>query len=133
MHYVDKYDLLDEIVNEQLEELEEICEQKKEKGFVEGTVIWFQYFEKHKVFFSALFTSRSTVSFRERLLDFMMNQLSYKIDKSDSENDDEILLKFLGMAVLGIMESFVLDQLNGTTEQVATQVGGLLTRTISIK
>ncbi|ASA23440.1 TetR/AcrR family transcriptional regulator [Paenibacillus donghaensis] len=130
LHYVDKYDLLDRIVAKQLEELEEICDQKKEKGFVEGTVIWFHYFEKHKAFFSALFISRSTVTFRERLLNFMMNQLSNKIDKRDSKNDNEILLKFLGMAVLGIMESFVLNHLNGSTEQIATQVGELMMRTI---
>ena len=41
LHYVDKYDLLNAVVNKHLEELGIICEKKKEKGFVEGTVIWF--------------------------------------------------------------------------------------------
>lgn len=31
LHYVDKYDLLDTIVNKQLEELGVICEQKKRR------------------------------------------------------------------------------------------------------
>ncbi|GLC89610.1 TetR/AcrR family transcriptional regulator [Lysinibacillus piscis] len=126
LHYVDKYDLLDTIVTQRLQELEVICEQKKEAGFIEGTIIWFDYFAQHKAFFLALFTSKSTVAFRERLLDFMMKQLGEKI----TERDDKILLRFVSTAVLGIMESFVLNQLNGNTEEIATKVGELMLKTI---
>lgn len=132
LHYVDKYDLLDTMVNKQLEELEEICELKKEKGFIEGTVIWFNYFEENKAFFSALFESESTVSFRKQLLNFMMNQLSKKMDKINPEKDEEILLRFLSMAVLGIIESFLLNELNTSTEQIAKQVGELLAQNIAL-
>ncbi len=132
LHYVDKYDLLDTIVNKQLEELEKICEQKKDKGFIEGTIIWFNYFAEHKAFFSALFKSESTVSFRKQLLNFMANQLSKKLTNLKHEQDAEILLRFLSMAVLGIVESFVLDELNASTEQIAKQVGELLVQNISL-
>lgn len=50
LHYVDKYDLLNSIVSKHMEELTEICEGKKEKGSIKGTVIGFRYFEKHKRF-----------------------------------------------------------------------------------
>ena len=132
LHYLDKYDLLDTIVNQKLSELEEICEQKEEKGFVEGTVIWFNYFEQNKDFFSSLFESKSTVSFRKQLLDFMMNQLSKKINKINSKKDTEILKRFLSMAVLGILESFLLNELNFSTDEIARQVGELLAQNISI-
>lgn len=132
LHYLDKYDLLDTIVNKKLEELEEICEQKKEKGFIEGTVIWFNYFDENKDFFSALFSSKSTVSFRKQLLDFMMNQLSKKINNLSADKDPEILLRFLSMAVLGILESFILNELNSSTEEIAKQVGELLLHNISL-
>lgn len=132
LHYLDKYDLLDTIVNQQLKELEEICEQKKEKGFVEGTVIWFNYFDQHKDFFSALFASKSTVSFRKQLLDFMMEQLRKKINTLTQKKDPEILVRFLSMAVLGIIESFVLDELDSNTEEIAKQVGELLAQNISL-
>ena len=131
LHYLDKYDLLDTILNQELENLEEICEQKKEKGFIEGTVIWFNYFDQHKDFFSALFKSQITVSFRNKLLDFMMNQFRRKINNTTSEKDPEILIKFLSMAVLGIIESFVLDELNLSTDEIAKQVGELLINNIS--
>lgn len=132
LHYLDKYDLLDIIINKKLEELEEICEQKKEKGFIEGTVIWFNYFDENKDFFSALFSSKSTVSFRKQLLDFMMNQLSKKINNLSADKDPEILLRFLSMAVLGILESFILNELNSSTEEIAKQVGELLLQNISL-
>ena len=132
LHYLDKYDLLDTIVNKKLEELEEICEQKKEKGFIEGTVIWFNYFDENKDFFSALFSSKNTVSFRKQLLDFMMNQLSKKINNISADKDPEILLRFLSMAVLGILESFILNELNSNTEEIAKQVGELLLQNISL-
>ena len=131
LHYLDKYDLLDTIVNEKLKELDEICEQKKEKGFIEGTIIWFNYFEQNKDFFASLFTSKSTVSFRNQLLDFMMDQLTKKISNIDTEKNPEILIKFLGMAVLGIIESFVLNELNSSTDEIARQVGELLAQNIS--
>lgn len=130
LHYIDKHDLLDTIVDSQMEELEKICEQKKDKGFIEGTIIWFQYFEQNKEFFAALFASESTVSFRRRLLDFMEIQLRKKFMNISSDKDPEILLKFFSMAVLGIVESFLLDQLNANTEEAARQVGELLEQNI---
>lgn len=132
LHYADKFDLLDTMVKRQLEELEKICEWKKEKGFIEGSVIWFNYFEENRAFFEALFRSESTVSFRKQLLDFMTVQLSKKIGEINPEKDTEILLRFLSMAVLGIVESFVLNQLNSGTEKIAKQVGELLEQTIAL-
>lgn len=130
LHYADKYDLLDTIVDRELQELEKLCEQKKEKGYVEGTILWFQYFEQHKAFFAALFASESTVFFRKRLLNFMETELRKKIENKNVEKDPEILLRFLSMAVLGIVECFLLDQLNASTEQTAREVGALLEQNI---
>lgn len=132
LHYVDKYDLLDKIVNVELEKLEKICDEKKEKGIIEGTVIWFKYFEENKIFFGALFASNNTVSFRKRLLEFMMNELRKKMKNISLETNIEILTRFLGMAILGIIESFVLDELNNTTEEIAKEVGRLVEENLSL-
>ena len=35
LHYLDKYDLLNGIVDEMIRELTDLCEKKKEMGFVE--------------------------------------------------------------------------------------------------
>lgn len=129
LHYLDKYDLLDTIVNDELKELNNICEIKKSMGMIEGTIIWFEYFEGKKEFFKALFLSKSTVSFREKLLEFMMKQIKEKM-KDDSTIKDDIMIKFFGMGTLGIIESFVLGELEGDAEDLAIVVGELLKRNL---
>lgn len=51
LHYMDKFDLLNKIVDVHLKRLRVICDQKQSKGFIEGTIIWFEYFQDHKSFF----------------------------------------------------------------------------------
>lgn len=46
LHYSDKFDLLNAIVDKQLEELTAVCEKKREMGCTEGTVLWFRYFQQ---------------------------------------------------------------------------------------
>ncbi len=126
LHYVDKYDLMNEIVDGMIKELAELCERKKALGFVEGTVLWFQYFEEHKPFFAVLFATDSTIAFRYRLLDFILEQLDIKLEGVPVDKNTEVLRKFTAMAVLGVVESYVLDQFHVELEDIATQVGELL-------
>ncbi|MDO4272157.1 MAG: TetR/AcrR family transcriptional regulator C-terminal domain-containing protein [Eubacteriales bacterium] len=130
LHYLDKYDLLNEIVDEMIRELTELCEKKKDKGFVEGTVLWFYYFEDQKPFFQALFSTESTITFRHRLLDFIMEQLNNKLEGVSDEKNTEVLRKFMAMAVLGVLESYVLNQFHVGIEEIAQQVGELLEQII---
>lgn len=133
LHYTDKYDLLDKIVEDHLACLREICDQKKEKDFIEGTVIWFTYFQQHKLFFASLFRSESTLSFRKKLLVFIMGEIDKKLDVNAPSNqgiDKHIILKFLGTAVLGVLESYVLEEVDGDIELVAKQVGRLVKRNL---
>ena len=133
LHYVDKYDLLDHIVDRHLKELEEICEYKQNVDLYKGSVIWFEYFETHKNFFASLFKSTNTFSFRKKLLNFIMNDLEKKLDTSSTQNkkfDKDIILKFLGMAVVGVVESYVLEELTNDTDTVAKQVGLLVKKNI---
>ena len=130
LHYLDKYDLLNGIVDEMIRDLTDLCEKKKDMGFVDGTVLWFYYFEEHKPFFTALFSTESTISFRHRLLDFIMEQLNNKLEGVSEHRDTEVLCKFMAMAVLGVIESYVLDQFHVGIEEIAMQVGELLEQII---
>lgn len=132
LHYVDKHDLLNAIITTRLDELAVICEQKRGKGLVEGTVIWFCYFEERRDFFAALFATESTVSFRYRLLDFMMEQLGQKLEAVDPAKNTEVLRRFMGMAVLGIVEACVLGRLEQSTQAAAAEVGALLEQLITM-
>jgi len=127
-------DLLDQIVDNHIKELEKIFEYKQNVDLFKGCVIWFEYFETHKIFFATLFKSTSTFSFRKKLLAFIINDLEKKLDASsakDKQIDEDIILKFLGMAIVGIMESYVVGELTGDTETVAKQVGQLVKKIFS--
>ncbi|WP_017815408.1 TetR/AcrR family transcriptional regulator [Paenibacillus shenyangensis] len=129
LHYMDKYDLLDRIIDDHIVQLREICDQKKEMGIIEGSILWFSYFEQHKLFFAALFKSRDASSFRKKLLSFTMGEISKKIDQdSHPIIDRHIFLKFLGTATMGVLESYVLDEIDRDIESVAAQVVQLYKR-----
>lgn len=123
LHYMDKYDLLDKIVDEHIAQLRDICEQKKDLGLIEGAIVWFTYFEQHTPMFAALFKSKGATSFREKLLSFTMGEIDIKLNKdSHLMVDKQIFLKFLGTATMGVLESYVLGETNSDVETVATQV-----------
>lgn len=130
LHYVDKFDLLNTIVNRHLGELQRICEGKKDKGFVEGTIIWFRYFDEQRSFFASLFETESTVAFRHRLLAFITEQFNIHLDEAHSRKNNEVLRNFMAMAVLGVLESYVLGHFSGGLEEVAGEVGALLEQLI---
>ncbi|PED56283.1 hypothetical protein CN324_25195 [Bacillus anthracis] len=95
--------------------------------------MWFEYFKEHKPFFAALFNSNSTLSFQKKLLTFIMGEIEKKLNTNTSVNkniDKHIVLKFLGTAVMGILESYVLDEIDSDVAFVATQVGELMRRNI---
>lgn len=55
---MDKYDLLDKLIEEHIEELKRLCELEAETDTLEGSATWFLYFEQHYSFFSAMLTSK---------------------------------------------------------------------------
>lgn len=62
-----------------------------------------------------------------------MGELEKKLNANTSVNkniDTHIVLKFLGTAVMGILESYVLDEIDNDVEYVAMQVGELMKRNI---
>lgn len=126
LHYMDKYDLLDKIVDDHITQLQVICDQKIDIGIIQGSILWFYYFEQHKSFFAALFKSRDASSFRKKLLSFTMGELNKKLNvDSQPMIDKHIFLKFLGTATMGVLESYVLDEVDSDIETVATQVAQL--------
>lgn len=59
-----------------------------------------------------------------------MEQLGRKLDAAQSGRNTEVLQKFMGTAVLGVVESYVLGQFHAGVEEVAGQVGVLLEQII---
>jgi AcrR family transcriptional regulator len=79
-HYLDKFDLLEKLIDEYLEELKLICAQKADKSFVDGTISLFEYFDKHKLFFSAMLSSKGAPTFRSLFLQVVVEELHDEVD-----------------------------------------------------
>lgn len=123
LHYLDKFDLLDKILDDHMTQLKILCDRKKELDLLEGALLWFSYFEQHKRLFAALFQSKGASSFRERLLAFTMEEISHKLHPdSEALVDHYIFLKFLGTATVGILESYILDELGSDLNAVCKQL-----------
>ena len=130
LHFADKYQLLDALVTEHIEQLTDTCRAYPEKNLIESSIIWFQYFEQNKPFFAALFKNESTVSFRKALLNYLMTEIDSEIPADISS---EITVRFLSNAVIGIVESFIIDELSSDCESIAKQVGILLERNLYLE
>lgn len=123
LHYSDKFDLLDQILDDHIAQLTKLCAQKKNLGMMEGAILWFSYFEQHKLLFASWFRSKSAGTFRERLLSFTMGEINQKIDvDSNSMIDKSIFLRFLSTATVGVLESYVLGEIEHDIESIAKQL-----------
>src|SRR5437016_1453468 len=54
LHYLDKFDLLDKLIEEHIDEMGEICESTSEKEYKDANLPWFEYLKSHYLFFSTM-------------------------------------------------------------------------------
>jgi AcrR family transcriptional regulator len=133
LHYLDKYDLLDQLVKEHIDELRKICESASEMKFTDGCLIWFDYFESNYSFFSTMLQSKQVASFRNRFLDYVFERLKSYIDITKGVNQglsQDVIFCFLGTAVVGIVESWLTNEIAEPVHVVAEQLGHLLDRNL---
>jgi AcrR family transcriptional regulator len=132
-HYLDKFDLLEKLIDEHLEELQRICDEKAEESFTDCTVIWFEYFDKHELFFSTMLASKGAPTFRSRFLQYVIEDLQDEVHVHEGKNEGlnkELLLKFFGVAIVGVVEAYILNTIKESPESLPKQIGILLDRNL---
>ncbi|PEE73324.1 TetR/AcrR family transcriptional regulator [Priestia megaterium] len=132
-HYMDKFDLLDRLIEEHINALRKLCESAAELDFKEGNLMWFEYFERNYSFFSTMLTSKGAPVFRSHFLKFVIEELEADVDITKGINkglNKELVLKFFGAAIVEIVESWFTNGLTEPTHIVAEQVGILLDRNL---
>lgn len=128
LHYLDKYDLLDRLVSLKLDELEEICEKKKELGVQEGTQLWFRFFEENKTFFMKLFNTLNASNYKKRLLNFIEQEFKKKISRNDVIEkgiDYDVYISFISSGIVGLLYMY-LDEIETDKDKIVNQVVKLL-------
>ncbi|MCP1184247.1 TetR/AcrR family transcriptional regulator [Paenibacillus sp. 1781tsa1] len=132
-HFSDKFDLLDKLIEEHIEELRRLCKEASDLDFIESNVLWFDYFEMHYSFFSAMIQSKGAPFFRSRLLALVIEELEDEVNITEGKNKGltkDVILTFLGTALVGIVESYFTNGLPRKPHFVAEQVGILFDRNL---
>ncbi|PJN88601.1 TetR/AcrR family transcriptional regulator [Bacillus sp. mrc49] len=132
-HYLDKFDLLDKLIEEHINELRKLCRSASEMDFINANLIWFEYFERNFLFFSTMLKSKGASAFRSQFLEFVMEELSGDVNINEGENQGlskEVVLRFFGSAVVGVVESYFTNDIPDPPQVVAEQLGLLLDRNL---
>lgn len=130
-HYQDKFDLLDKLIHEHINELRKLCKSASELSFAEANLIWFEYFERNYSFFSTMLSNKGAPVFRNHLLDFVIEELEGEVDVSKGINQGlskNIVLNFFGAAIVETIEAWLTNGISEPAEIIAEQIGILLDR-----
>ena len=133
LHYMDKYDLLDKLIEEHLNELREICELASETDTIDQNVSWFEYFERHYLFFSAMLASKGAPFFRSRFLEFVIEDIKKEWNITEGKNcglSEDIILQFFGAAYVGLVEWWFKNEMPYPPHVMEEQVEILLERNL---
>jgi AcrR family transcriptional regulator len=137
LHYQDKYDLLDKLIETHLNELGEMDKWACEMDWIDALVPYFEYFEENYLFFSTMLASKEAKgapsSFRTRLLDSFMAGFKGEIDRESGRNTDlseDVMLQYAGTAYVGVIEWWIRNGMPYPPQVMAKQVGTLLGRSL---
>ncbi|MDL5039634.1 TetR/AcrR family transcriptional regulator [Heyndrickxia coagulans] len=131
LHYEDKFDLLDKLIEEHIDMLQKLCEDIADMSFTDGEWVWFDYFEKNYLFFSTMLESKGAPYFRTRFLQLVIEELKGEVDAAEEKNQGlskDVVIHFFGAAIIGIVEWWVSNGMPYPPREVAEQVGKLLDR-----
>jgi len=133
LHYTDKYDLLDKMIEEHMDNLRELCQSASEMTFQEGNYVWYEYFERNYLFFSTMLASKGAPSFRSRFLDLVVEETKSEVDTTEGKNQglsEDVILQFFGSAVVGAVEWWFKNGMPLPARVMAEQTGALLDRNL---
>ncbi|MBO1000827.1 TetR/AcrR family transcriptional regulator [Bacillus sp. SD075] len=132
-HYLDKYDLLDKLIEEHINELRKLCESSAEWSFTDALLIWFEYFESHYSFFSIMLADKGAPFFRSRFLELVIEEVQNEVDVDKGKNQGlskDVIIQFFGVAIVGIVESYFTKGIPDPPQVLAEHVGILLERNL---
>lgn len=131
LHYMDKYDLLDKLIEIHIHELRDRCKAAADLDFTTGSLIWTEYFEQNYAFFSMMLTSKGAPFFRNRFLEFLVEEFKDEVDTTQGKNeglDKDLVVQFVASSYVGVVEWWFTNERPVTHQVLAEQLGSLLDR-----
>lgn len=132
LHYLDKYDILDKMIEEHINELNETSEWACQEEWVDAIQIFFEYFETHYLFFSTMLASKdATPSFHSKFLEYAIEGFKGELHNTYGKNEglsEDIIVKFAANAYIGVLESWLKDGMPSPPRSIAKELGILMER-----
>lgn len=131
LHYMDKYDLLDKLIETHIDELRERCRAAADLDFVTGSVVWTEYFEQNYAFFSTMLASKGAPFFRNRFLELIIDEFQDEVDNTKGKNEGlnkELVVHFVASSYVGVVEWWFTNERPVPHQVLAEQLGTLLER-----
>jgi len=133
LHYMDKFDLLDKIMEEHIQNLGKFCDSAADMDFIESTIHCMEYFESNYKFFSTMLASEGAIYFRSRFLQFNIEEFRNDVDITMGKNhgqNEEIVVQFVANGYVGIVEWWLKNGMPYPPRIMADKVGELLERIV---
>lgn len=133
LHYLDKYDLLDKLIEEHIDELRKICESTSEAEYKEANLPWFEYLENNYLFFSTMLASKGAPSFHNQFTEFLIEEFRDEVDTTEGKNHglhEEVILQFIVTSYVGMVEWWFKNDMPYSPLVMSEQVGILLERNL---
>lgn len=131
LHYMDKYDLLDKLIGTHINELRVRCEASADLDFISGSLVWTEYLEANYSFFSMMLASKGAPYFRNRFVDFLVEEFQDEVDVTKGKNqglNKDLAVKFVATAYVGVVEWWFTNEMPISHQALAEQLGTLLDR-----
>jgi AcrR family transcriptional regulator len=133
LHYLDKYDLLNKLIEEHINQMRELCESTAEMDFKDANLPWFEYLESNYLFFSTMLASKGAPSFRSQFLTFLIEEFTDEVNIIEGKNrglNEDVILQFIVTSYVGIVEWWITNGMPYPPRVMAEQVGVLLERNL---
>ncbi len=132
LHYIDKFDLLDQCIDTHLEQLLGQCLSDGTAHLPTKAAMQhiFEYLEQHAFLYTTLLVNKGIPVFRNRLMAAMLQILREHIDESSIKlnSNKEVTAQFLASAVVGVLEWWITHSMPYSTTDVVAQMWALLER-----
>ncbi|HZG17185.1 MAG TPA: TetR/AcrR family transcriptional regulator [Candidatus Bathyarchaeia archaeon] len=128
LHYVDKFDLLDKLMEEYINNLRKLSETICEMEWRPATQSCFEYLESNYPFFSTMLANKGAPYFRTRFLEYQIEAFKNELRKTHTrinEVSEEVIVHFVASAYVGVVEWWIANGMPYPPHVMADQVGTL--------
>ncbi|CAH0317788.1 TetR/AcrR family transcriptional regulator [Priestia megaterium] len=133
LHYLDKFDLLDKIMEEHIENMSDFCESEADLNWIDSTIHCMEYLESNYLFFSTMLASEGARYFRNRFLQHNIEEFKKDVDITKGKNlgqNEDIVVEFVANAYVGVVEWWLKNEMPYSPKEMAEKVGNLLERNL---